>query len=183
GSAVRAGSCGAGCCWTTGPCGHNRGHNRPRVPRQSTRPRSAASGRSACQRWSWSGNGTWGTRSGSPRSSSTVFPAPPRWSWQEQESSPTLMIRSSCTTRCCVSLLPSSIHRSLPPGAPVEPGGTWRREAEQGLAVAAAEQEDEPLQVAAQFVQAVGGVADELCQGGGQAGGVAGQPLAEELQH
>ena len=37
--------------------------------------------------------------------------------------------------------------------------------AEQGLAVAAAEQEDEPLQVAAQLGQAVGGVADELCQG------------------
>ena len=54
--------------------------------------------------------------------------------------------------------------------------------AEQGLAVAAAEQEDEPLQVAAQLGQAVGGVADELCQGVAQAGGVAGQPLAEELQ-
>jgi hypothetical protein len=54
--------------------------------------------------------------------------------------------------------------------------------AEQGLAVAAAEQEDEPLQVASQLGQAVGGVADELCQGVAQAGGVAGQPLAEELQ-
>jgi hypothetical protein len=52
----------------------------------------------------------------------------------------------------------------------------------QGLAVAAAEQEGEPLQVAAQLGQAVGGVADELCQGVAQAGGVAGQPLAEELQ-
>jgi hypothetical protein len=51
------------------------------------------------------------------------------------------------------------------------------------FAVAAAEQEDEPLQVTAQVVQAVGGVADELCQGGGHAGGVAGQPFAEELQH
>jgi len=55
--------------------------------------------------------------------------------------------------------------------------------AEQGLAVAAAEQEDEPLPVAAQLGQAVGGVADELCQGVAQAGGVAAQPLAEELQH
>jgi hypothetical protein len=53
---------------------------------------------------------------------------------------------------------------------------------EQGLAVAAAEQEDEPLQVITQLGQAVGGVADELCQGVAQAGGVAGQPLAEELQ-
>src|SRR5206468_2644320 len=57
-----------------------------------------------------------------------------------------------------------------------------RAGAEQGLAVAAAEQEDEPLQVAAQLGQAAGGVADELCQGVAQAGGVAGQPLAEELQ-
>ena len=37
--------------------------------------------------------------------------------------------------------------------------------AEQGLAVAAAEQEDEAFQVAAKFVQAVGGVADELRPG------------------
>jgi len=37
------------------------------------------------------------------------------------------------------------------------------------LAVAAAEQEDEPLQVTVQFVQAVGGVADELFQRGGTA--------------
>src|SRR5215467_294777 len=55
--------------------------------------------------------------------------------------------------------------------------------AERGLAVAAAEQEDEPLQVITQVGRAVGGVADELCQGGAQAVGVAGQPLAEELQH
>jgi len=54
--------------------------------------------------------------------------------------------------------------------------------AAQGLAVAAAGQEDEPVQVATQLGQAVGGVADELCQGIPQAGGVAGQPLAEELQ-
>jgi hypothetical protein len=47
--------------------------------------------------------------------------------------------------------------------------------AEEVPAVAAAEQEDEPLQIGAQFAQAVGGVADELCQGGAQAGGVAGQ--------
>jgi hypothetical protein len=50
-----------------------------------------------------------------------------------------------------------------------------RAGAEQGLAVAAAEQEDEPLQVITQLGQAVGGVADELCQGVAQAGGVAGQ--------
>ena len=57
-----------------------------------------------------------------------------------------------------------------------------RAKVKEGLPVAAAEQEDEPLQVAAQLGQAVGGVADELCQGVAQAGGVAGQPLAEELQ-
>jgi hypothetical protein len=51
------------------------------------------------------------------------------------------------------------------------------------LAVAAAEQEDEPLQVTAQFVQAVGGVANELCQRGAGAVGVTVQPLAEKLQH
>jgi len=39
--------------------------------------------------------------------------------------------------------------------------GSW---AERPFAVAAAEQEDEPLHVAAQFVKAVGGVADELGQ-------------------
>jgi hypothetical protein len=33
----------------------------------------------------------------------------------------------------------------------------------EGLAVAAVEQEDEPLLVTVHFVQAVGGVADELC--------------------
>jgi hypothetical protein len=46
-----------------------------------------------------------------------------------------------------------------------------RRAAEQGLAVAAADQEDKPLQVRAQLADAVGGVAGELFQGGGQAGG------------
>jgi len=55
--------------------------------------------------------------------------------------------------------------------------------ARRGLAVAAAGQEDKPLQVITQLGQAVGGVADELCQGVAQAGGVAGQSLAEELQH
>jgi hypothetical protein len=54
--------------------------------------------------------------------------------------------------------------------------------AEQGLAVVAAEQEDEPVQVLAQLADVVGGVADELFQRGAEAGGVAGQPLAEELQ-
>jgi hypothetical protein len=44
------------------------------------------------------------------------------------------------------------------------------------------EQQGEPVQVLAQLGVAVGGVADELFQGCGQAGGVAGQPLAEELQ-
>ena len=53
--------------------------------------------------------------------------------------------------------------------------------AEELLAVAAAEQEDEPLQVTVQFVQAVGGVANELCQRGAEAAGVTVQPFAEEL--
>ena len=44
--------------------------------------------------------------------------------------------------------------------------------AEEGFAVAAAVQEDEPLQVGAQFVQAVGGMAGELCQGGAEAAGM-----------
>jgi hypothetical protein len=51
-----------------------------------------------------------------------------------------------------------------------------------GLAVVAAEQEGEPVQVLAQFADVVGGVADELLQGGAEAAPVAGQPLAEELQ-
>jgi hypothetical protein len=54
--------------------------------------------------------------------------------------------------------------------------------AEQGLAVIAAEQEDEPVQVLPQLGDVVCGVADELFQRGAEAGGVAGQPLAEELQ-
>ena len=52
-----------------------------------------------------------------------------------------------------------------------------------GIAVASAEQEDEPLQIAAQVLDPVGGVAHELFQGSGQAARVVGQPLAEELQH
>jgi hypothetical protein len=51
------------------------------------------------------------------------------------------------------------------------------RGAEQFLAVAAAEQEDEPFQVAAAFVQALGGVADELLQGGVKAGRVLEHPV------
>src|SRR5215470_1376001 len=61
--------------------------------------------------------------------------------------------------------------------------GSWRWKAEQGLAVAAAEQEGEPFQVLTQLGDAVGGVADEFFQRCGEAGGVAGEPLAEELQH
>jgi hypothetical protein len=49
--------------------------------------------------------------------------------------------------------------------------GLVRRAAEQGLAVAAADQEDKPLQVRAQLADVVGGVAGELFQGGGKAGG------------
>ena len=60
------------------------------------------------------------------------------------------------------------------------PGEPWSR-AEGLLAVAAAEQEDEPLQVAVQLLDAVGGVAGEFFQRCGEAGGVAGEPLAEEL--
>ena len=50
------------------------------------------------------------------------------------------------------------------------------------FAVAAAEQEDEPLQVLAQLADAVGGMAYEVFQAGAKPGGIAGQPLAEELQ-
>ena len=45
-------------------------------------------------------------------------------------------------------------------GGPGGPGWSW---AEEFLAVAAAEQEGEPFQVGAQFVEAVSGVADERC--------------------
>ena len=58
----------------------------------------------------------------------------------------------------------------------------FRAGAEQGLAVVAAEQEDEPVQVLAQLAGVVGGVADELFQQGAEAPPVAGQPPAQELQ-
>src|SRR5215469_2109318 len=61
--------------------------------------------------------------------------------------------------------------RSVPSASP---GKAWSW-AEEGFALAAADQEGEPLQVAARFAQAVGGVAGELCQGGGQAAWVLGQ--------
>ena len=51
-----------------------------------------------------------------------------------------------------------------------------RGRADQGLAVAAAGQEGEALQVIAQLVEAVGGMAGELFQRCGQADGIAGQP-------
>jgi hypothetical protein len=54
--------------------------------------------------------------------------------------------------------------------------------AEQVLAVAAAEQEDEALQILAQLREAVSGVADELFQRWAEAAWVVGQPVAEELQ-
>lgn len=68
-------------------------------------------------------------------------------------------------------------------GLPGSLAGSWRRKAEQRLAVAATEQEDEPFQVPAQLADVIGGVADELFQRGGQAGGVAVEPAGEELQH
>jgi hypothetical protein len=46
-----------------------------------------------------------------------------------------------------------------------------------------AEQEGETGQVVTQLADAVGGVADELCQRGGQPGRVAVQPADQELQH
>ena len=58
------------------------------------------------------------------------------------------------------------------------PGARLR--AEEGLAVTAAEQEDKPFQVAAQLGDAVGGVANEVLEGGAEAGGVAAQPLAAD---
>ena len=48
--------------------------------------------------------------------------------------------------------------------------------------VVAAEQEGEPVQVLAQLADVVGGVADELPQGGAEAAGIAGQPACQELQ-
>ena len=56
-----------------------------------------------------------------------------------------------------------------------------RAGAEQGLAVVAAEQEGEPVQILAQLGGVVGGVTDELLQGR-RGAPVAGQPPAEELQ-
>jgi hypothetical protein len=50
-------------------------------------------------------------------------------------------------------------------------GRSFRSWAEELLTVAAAEQEDEAFQVLAQLGQAVGGVANELFQGCGEAGG------------
>jgi hypothetical protein len=47
-----------------------------------------------------------------------------------------------------------------------------------GLAVAAAEQEDKTFQVLAQLRNPVGGVSEQLFQGGGQAGGVAGSGVS-----
>jgi hypothetical protein len=49
-----------------------------------------------------------------------------------------------------------------------------RAGAEQGLAVVAAEQEGEPVQVLAQLADVVGGMADELLQGGAEAPPIAG---------
>src|SRR5436309_3822920 len=57
-----------------------------------------------------------------------------------------------------------------------------RAVAEQGLAVIAAQQEREPVQVLAQLADVVGGMTDELPQGGAEAAPIAGQPPAEELQ-
>lgn len=51
------------------------------------------------------------------------------------------------------------------------------------IAVAAAEQEDEAVDVVAQVLDAVGGVADKLFQRCAEAAGVAGQPLTEEGHH
>jgi hypothetical protein len=57
-----------------------------------------------------------------------------------------------------------------------------RAGAEQGLAVVAAEQEGEPVQILAQLAGVVCGVTGELFQGRAEAAPVAGQPPAEELQ-
>ena len=55
-----------------------------------------------------------------------------------------------------------------------------RAVAEQGLAVVAAEQEDEPVQVLAQLSGAVGRVADEGFQRGAEPVRVAGQPACQD---
>jgi hypothetical protein len=57
-----------------------------------------------------------------------------------------------------------------------------RVRAEQGLAVVAAEQEREPVQVLAQLRGAVGGMADVVAQRGAEPVRVAGQPAGQELQ-
>jgi len=54
--------------------------------------------------------------------------------------------------------------------------------AEEELAVVAAEEEGEAVQVGAEGVRAVGGVADEGEQRGGKALGVGGQPAGDELE-
>jgi hypothetical protein len=59
---------------------------------------------------------------------------------------------------------------------------SWLRP-EERLAIGAAEQEDEALQILAQLREAVSGVADELFQRWAEAAWVVGQPVAEELQH
>jgi hypothetical protein len=64
-------------------------------------------------------------------------------------------------------------------GWPGSKAASWRREPQQGLTVAAAEQEDKTVQVLAELLSVVGGVADEIPQGGAEAGRVAGQPAAE----
>ena len=46
--------------------------------------------------------------------------------------------------------------------------------AEEGFAVAAAEEEDEPVQILSELGGAVAGVADEVCQGGPEVACVAG---------
>jgi len=55
-------------------------------------------------------------------------------------------------------------------------GRAARQGTEKRLAVTAAEHKDEPLQVAAKALGAVGGIADELCQRYGQATVVASEP-------
>ena len=55
--------------------------------------------------------------------------------------------------------------------------------AEEGPAITAADQEDEPFQVAAELAKAVAGVAGELFQGSAEPGRVTGQPAGKELQH
>ena len=57
-----------------------------------------------------------------------------------------------------------------------------RAVAEQGLAVVAAEQEGEPVQVLAQLADVVCGVAHTVGQRGAEPAGVAGQLAAEESQ-